>query len=63
MNAYVAKKNLGFLRNWTLNELRRAHGRFLQLREKVVSSAGSADVLVLTELVRVCRRPDRGGAR
>ena len=63
MNAYVAKKNLGFLRNWTLNELRRARGRFMQLREKVVSSAGSADVLVLTELVRVCRRPDRGGAR
>ena len=63
LNPYAAKKNLGFLRNWTLNELRVARYRFLQLREKVVSSAGSADVLVLTELVRACRRPAPGGAR
>ena len=63
MNAYVACKNLGFLRNWTLNELRIARYRFLQLRERSVSSAASVDVLALTELVRVCRRPVRGGAR
>ena len=63
MNAYVARKNLGFLRNWTLNELRIARYRFLQLRERSVSSAASVDVLALTELVRVCRRPVRGGAR
>lgn len=63
MNPYAVKKNLGFLRNWSLNELRVARYRFLTLREKVVSSAGSADVLVLTELVRVCSRPTRGGVR
>jgi len=56
MNPYAVKKNLGFLRNWTLRELRVARYRFLTLRERAVSSAGSADVLVLTELVRVCRR-------
>lgn len=64
MNPFVARKNLGFLRNWTLRELRVARFRFLALREKVVSSSGSADVLVLTELVRTCRRPAaRGGVR
>ena len=63
MNPYVAKKNLGFLRNWSLAELRAARARFLMWREKVVSSGGSADVLVLTTLVRVCRRPTRGGVR
>lgn len=60
---YAVKKNLGFLRNWSLAELRLARGRFMALREKVVSSSGSADVLVLTELVRVCRRSARGVAR
>ncbi|MGN0854503.1 MAG: DNA polymerase III subunit delta [Kiritimatiellia bacterium] len=60
---FAVKKNLGFLRNWSLGELRVARARFLTLREKVVSSSGSADVLVLTELVRVCRRPVRGDAR
>ena len=64
MAPFAVKKNLGFLRNWTLRELRVARFRFLTLREKVVSSSGSADVLVLTELVRVCRRPAaRGGVR
>lgn len=56
MNPYVAKKNAAFLRNWSLRELRVARYRFLTLREKVVSSAGSADTLVLTELVRILRR-------
>jgi len=56
MAPFVLKKNLGFLRNWSLRELRMARYRFLLLREKAVSSSGSADELVLTELVRVCRR-------
>jgi len=56
MSPFALKKNLGFLRNWTLRELRVARYRFLTLREKAVSSSGSADVLVLTELVRVCRK-------
>ena len=56
MNPYAARKNEGFLRNWTLNELRVARGRFLLLREKVVSGTTSGDILVVNELVRVVRR-------
>ncbi len=56
MAPYAIKKNVGFLRNWTLNELRIARYRFLTLREKIVSSSGSADVLVFPEIVRVCAR-------
>lgn len=56
MNPYVIKKNVGFLRNWSLNELRTARYRFLTLREKSVSSSGSADLLVLSEIVRACAR-------
>lgn len=59
MNPYAAKKMLGFLRNWDLRELRIARGRFMMLREKVVSSSGSADVLVVAEIVRVMRRAGR----
>ena len=61
MAPFAARKMTGFLRNWTLRELRVARARFLDLREKAVSSGGSADILVLTELVRVCRRT--GGVR
>lgn len=63
MAPFVVKKNMSFLRNWTLRELRVARYRFLTLREQVVSGLTSGDVLVLTELVRACRRPARGGAR
>ena len=56
MNPYAVRKNEGFLRNWTLNELRVARGRFLLLREKVVSGTTSGDILVVNELVRVVRR-------
>ncbi len=56
MTPYAVKKNTGFLRNWSLNELRVARYRFLTLREKSVSSAGSIDVLVFTEIARVCAR-------
>jgi len=59
MNPYALRKNEGFLRNWTLDELRRARGRFLLLREKVVSGTTSGDILVVSELVRVLRRPER----
>lgn len=61
MAPFAVRKMTGFLRNWTLRELRVARARFLDLREKAVSSGGSADILVLTELVRVCRRT--GGVR
>ena len=56
MNPYALRKNEGFLRNWSLNELRVARARFLRLREKVVSGLTSGDVLVVSELVRACRR-------
>jgi hypothetical protein len=35
----------------------------MKLRERAVSSSGSADILVLTEIVRACRRPAAGGGR
>jgi len=57
MNPYALRKNEGFLRNWSLNELRNARGRFLLLREKVVSGTTSGDILVVSELVRALRRP------
>ena len=57
LNPYVRRKMSGFLRNWTPNELRIARWRFLTLRERVVSGTVSGNVLVINELVRVCRRP------
>lgn len=65
MNAFVARKNSAFLRNWTLNELRLARWRFLSLRERAVSSSGSVDTLVGLEMIRVCGvgRAGRGGGR
>ena len=59
MNPYALRKNEGFLRNWSLAELRVARARFLMLREKVVSGTTSGDVLVVSTLVRVMRRPVR----
>ena len=55
MNPYAAKKNQGFLRNWSLSELRAARFRFLELRERAVSSQ-SADSLVVVRLAQACRR-------
>ncbi len=63
MAPFAARKNLGFLRNWSLFELRAACRRFLLLREKAVSSSGGADVLILVALANVCRRPPGGGAK
>ncbi len=64
LSPYAVRKNTGFLRNWTLTELRRMRHRFLALREKAVSSSDSITELVLLELVRACRpRTPRGGAR
>ena len=56
MNPYALRKSEGFLRNWSLAELRAARARFLMLREKVVSGTTSGDVLVTSTLVRVMRR-------
>lgn len=59
LNPYARRKSEGFLRNWTPAELRVARGRFLLLREKVVSGTASGDTLVVTTLVRVMRRTRR----
>ena len=54
MSSYAARKLRGFLPKWRLQELRVARKRFLTLREKAVSSGGSVDILVITEIVRTC---------
>ena len=59
MNPWAAKKTVAFLGNWSLGELRVARARFMALRERAVSSAGSVDVLVTTELVRTLRTARR----
>ena len=56
MNPYALRKNEGFLRNWSPQELRAARARFLMLREKVVSGTTSGDTLVVSTLVRVMRK-------
>jgi len=53
---FAVRKNEGFLRNWSPAELRNARGRFLLLREKVVSGTTSGDTLVVSTLVRVMRK-------
>jgi DNA polymerase III delta subunit len=60
MNAFAAKKNSAFLRNWSLNELRIARWRFLSLRERAVTSSGAVDALVCMEMVRACGIKRRG---
>lgn len=59
MSPWAVKKTVAFLGSWSLQELRVARARFMALREKAVSSAGSVDVLVTTELVRTMRLPRR----
>ena len=56
MAPFTVKKNEGFLRNWTPSERRAARGRFVLLREKIVSGVASGDLLVVPTLVRVMRR-------
>ena len=59
MAPFAVRKQQGFLRNWSPVELRAARARFLRLREQVVSGTTSGDVLVVSTLVRVMRRPGR----
>lgn len=56
MSPFAVKKQTGFLRHWTLNELRVARARLLRLRTLAVSTSGTADALVLSELLRAIRR-------
>lgn len=59
MAPFAVKKNTAFLSKWSLMELRAARARIVALRERAVTSGGSVDVLVATELVRICRAPKR----
>ena len=63
MAPFAVRKNTQFLRNWTLRELRVARARLLMMRERAVSSGASVDVLLISEIVRICRRPAAGGGR
>ena len=46
-----------FKRNWTTNEMRTARFRFMNLRERAVSSGGEAvEELIVTEIIRACTR-------
>ena len=56
MAPFVVRKNMGFLGNWTLRELRMARHRFLALRERVVSGSSSGGELVAVEMARACWR-------
>ena len=63
MSPFAARKNTGFLRNWTLTELRRARADFVALRERAVTSTDGMDSLVVAAVARACRRPGEGGRR
>lgn len=54
MAPFVVRKMTGFLPKWRLVELRRARARFMNLREKAVSSGESVGTLIITEIVRTC---------
>lgn len=56
MAPYAVQKNRGYLRKWSPAELQVGRARFLALRENAVSGSGSIDTLVVTNLVRICRR-------
>ena len=53
---WAAKKNIALLSKWSLQELRIASARFLQLRERAVSGASDAGELVVVEIARALRR-------
>ena len=55
MPPWMARKTEAQLGNWTLGELRAAHYRFQDLRERAVSSQ-SAEALVVPRIVQACRR-------
>lgn len=56
---FALRKLQGFVRAWSVPELRAARARFLTLREQAVSGSTVVDPLVVTTLVRVCRRAKR----
>lgn len=64
MNPWAARKMADSLRLWTLNELRTARMRFMDLRERLVSSSGSnGEDAVAIEIVRSLAKAKRRVAR
>lgn len=64
MNPWAARRMTDNLRLWTLNELRTARMRFMNLRERLVSSSGcNGEDAVAIELVRSLAATGRRGAR
>ncbi len=63
MNAWALKKKLPHALNYTLQELRVARFRILDLREKLVSTALPEQFLLETVLLRIIGRPQRTAAR
>lgn len=59
LNPYVLRKTEGFLRNWTLPELKAARMRFFRLRERSVSGPTTCDLQIEIELLRILRRRGR----
>jgi DNA polymerase III delta subunit len=63
MNAWAMKKKLPHALNYTLQELRVARFRVLDLREKLVSCSLPEMFLLETVLLRIIGTPQRPGAR
>lgn len=64
MNPWAARKITDSLRHWTLNELRTARMRFMDLRERLVSSSGgNGEDAVAIEIVRALASARRRTAR
>lgn len=64
MNPWAARKMSEALRLWTLNELRTARMRFMDLRERLVSSSGcNGEDAVAIEIVRSLATSGRRAAR
>lgn len=63
MNAWALKKKLPHALNYTLQELRVARFRILDLREKLVSTALPEMYLLETVLLRIIGRPAKAASR
>lgn len=63
MNAWALKKKLPYALNYTLQELRIARFRILDLREKLVSTALPEMFLLETVLLRIIGNPQKAAAR
>lgn len=63
MNPWTARKISDAVRNWSLNELRTARMRFMNLRERLVSTSGSGEDAIAIELVRAIGPRRKRGVR